>query len=706
MCRRCWGVTPVVIFGWGLASLLLGAGSAWGQEPQSSLPAPREVTPAEEAGVQPLEKGPIHEAFAEPGGPTRGEGLTAPKAPPPPVPEEPPESKPEGENVQWIPGYWYWDKERQDFIWISGFWRNVPPDRVWEPGKWYAENGQWVYRPGFWRPASMSSWRVDLPPPPSPVESGPSTPPPSDTAVWIPGHWEYRDGRYVWRAGYWAYANGVMMWHPPQYLSTGSGYMYVPGYWDYPLEWRGVVYTPVYFTQPVWLTPGWRWRPRLALSLGLGWGWGCGGLFSSLYIGPGWNYYYYGNWWDPWWYTPWWWYPSIYWPPIWNVGVGVGLWYGGWWGWPSGYCPWWCCRVGCWNPLWRHYCWLNRNNPNWRGRVQTATLVSNVGGRSRAVSAVSGVILANSSANRRSGMAASAAGVAAAAARATARQVIQREQSRVVQPAEQVVRTLQQANATRRVQPPPGSAAVSGGPAPRNGTNATTQYRPPTASGIPGAVVSNPPPSVRPNPSTNSPAAGRVGQVPGAGNSSPPIPPNRPVVSPAGSKGPSVSQGPGGSAPPPSVRPNSSLTPSAPNPPPTSRPPLNPPVSSSPGLITPGGSNRPVVPSAPRPTPSTPPASRPSTTPGSPPGVTNLPPSSGVIRPTTPSSLPPAVRPSLPGTVPPAVRPSLPGGVPPAVRPGASGIPGIPGGGIPRGGLPGGVRPGGSVRPAGGGPRR
>ena len=44
------------------------------------------------------------------------------------VPELPPANKPDGPDVQWVPGYWAWDDERQDFIWVSGFWRVPPPD--------------------------------------------------------------------------------------------------------------------------------------------------------------------------------------------------------------------------------------------------------------------------------------------------------------------------------------------------------------------------------------------------------------------------------------------------------------------------------------------------------------------------------------------------------------------------------------------------
>jgi hypothetical protein len=65
-------------------------------------------------------------------------GMTAPKAPPPNVPEVPPDDKPAGDNIQWVPGYWSWDGDKQDFTWISGFWRNVPPGQLWQPGKWKA----------------------------------------------------------------------------------------------------------------------------------------------------------------------------------------------------------------------------------------------------------------------------------------------------------------------------------------------------------------------------------------------------------------------------------------------------------------------------------------------------------------------------------------------------------------------------------------
>src|SRR5262245_24029566 len=53
-------------------------------------------------------RGPVHEAFAAPVERDPEPGIVVAKQPPEPVPELPPDTKPEGDNVQWIPGYWAW----------------------------------------------------------------------------------------------------------------------------------------------------------------------------------------------------------------------------------------------------------------------------------------------------------------------------------------------------------------------------------------------------------------------------------------------------------------------------------------------------------------------------------------------------------------------------------------------------------------------
>src|SRR5439155_20762955 len=115
---------------------------------------------------------------------------------------------PEGDNVAWIPGYWGWDEEAEDFVWVSGFWRVVPPGRAWVPGHWdKVETGyQWVA--GYWAEAqgeqSISSEEQQyLPEPPPSQDVGASTPAPAEDYTYVPGVWVYSVTMYVWRPGYW-----------------------------------------------------------------------------------------------------------------------------------------------------------------------------------------------------------------------------------------------------------------------------------------------------------------------------------------------------------------------------------------------------------------------------------------------------------------------------------------------------------------------
>ena len=188
MTRQFPKLIPFAILG-GLI-LTLTAGVIPAQQPLPQLPPPGAqvaAQPADPDGMDVLTRGPVHEAFA-----TTSEQTVAtpvvPKGPPEPIEELPPDQKPEGDNVQWMPGYWHWDDDADQFIWISGFWRAVPPNKEWVSGYWavVGERHQWVS--GFW--ASTEARAVDyLPQPPESVELGPSTEPPSENHVWTPGCW-------------------------------------------------------------------------------------------------------------------------------------------------------------------------------------------------------------------------------------------------------------------------------------------------------------------------------------------------------------------------------------------------------------------------------------------------------------------------------------------------------------------------------------
>ena len=114
-------------------------------------------------GVEVLARGPMHEAFAAPVVFDPEPGMLVSQAPPSPIEEIPPEEQPEGEYVIWIDGYWSWDDEANSFIWVSGIWRDVPPNREWVPGYWLSTptGSQWSSQRSKCR--RTSSGGVDAP---------------------------------------------------------------------------------------------------------------------------------------------------------------------------------------------------------------------------------------------------------------------------------------------------------------------------------------------------------------------------------------------------------------------------------------------------------------------------------------------------------------------------------------------------------------
>lgn len=239
--------------------------------------------PAADKGIDVLTRGPVHEAYASAVNAEPTPGPLVPKAPPAPIEELPPDEKPEGDNVIWIPGYWSWDEDRADFIWVSGFWRVPPPDRQWVPGAWHESNGEWQYTAGFWTEVQQADFSY-LPQPPAPVNSGPPTPAPSPNHLYAPGAWVYRDTRYVWRPGFWYAYRPNWIYVPAHYNWTPYGYVFVDSYWDYPLRQRGVLFAPVAFNVSVVRAPAFVYRPRYVVYDDF--------LYGALFVRPGCGYYF------------------------------------------------------------------------------------------------------------------------------------------------------------------------------------------------------------------------------------------------------------------------------------------------------------------------------------------------------------------------------------------------------------------------------
>jgi hypothetical protein len=250
------------------------------------LPSPTQTIAVEPDEADVLTRGRLHEAYGELIAYNPQPGIIITKAPPAPVEELPPEMKPAGNNVIWIPGYWWWDEEQNDFVWISGLWRDAPPDCEWVPGYWtpVANGYQWVS--GFWKRKNVGVVQY-LPAPPASLESGPSSAAPGPDYLWVPGTWVYVGGRYVWQAGGWMIARADWVWVPPHYLWTPRGYVYVAGYWDYPFERRGVIFAPVRFRPKTFVRPVVLYRPTVVIETSV--------LTVCLFSRPAYGYYYFGN---------------------------------------------------------------------------------------------------------------------------------------------------------------------------------------------------------------------------------------------------------------------------------------------------------------------------------------------------------------------------------------------------------------------------
>jgi hypothetical protein len=290
-----------------------------------------------DAGINVQARGPLHEAFAQPTTAAPEPTPLVPKAPPDPIPEEPPDKKPDTPNVQWLPGYWSWDADKKDWLWVSGFWRAPPPARQWVPGHWTKADDGWRWIPGFWAPASQGEVNY-LERPPDSLESGPSLPAPDENSIYVPGLWVFRGDRFLWRPGYWLTCRNNWIWCAAHYVWTPRGFVFVNGYWDYPLEDRGLLFAPVCFDRPLWTTPGWCFRPSCVVNIGC--------LFDCCWVCPSRCCYCFGNFYDP---------------------CFARL----------GFVPWFTFGARHHDPLFCHYAWTHRGNTGWvAGLNATFTLRS------------------------------------------------------------------------------------------------------------------------------------------------------------------------------------------------------------------------------------------------------------------------------------------------------------------------------------------
>jgi hypothetical protein len=111
-----------------------------------------------------------HEIFASAARVPPSHPLSVLFPPPSPLAEQPPESKPPGDDVVWVSGYWKWDTRQDNWMWVGGVWVHAPAGQHWVAGYWSMATDGWRWVPGF--------WAKDDPPPPTTTVS-PASPAPT-----------------------------------------------------------------------------------------------------------------------------------------------------------------------------------------------------------------------------------------------------------------------------------------------------------------------------------------------------------------------------------------------------------------------------------------------------------------------------------------------------------------------------------------------
>ncbi len=243
---------------------------------------------AQEASTDDFEiqtRGPIHEAFAEIYQADPQPGLLISKRPPKAIEEAPPTIKLDGKDVVWIPGYWTWDDENQDFLWISGIWRKPPPGMEWAPGYWAEVAGGFRWVSGFWA-RNGEKIVVRQQPPEARAQQEILDAAPEDQ-FWVPGTWQWQNDQYAWSDGYYAPCQSNWVWVPARWKWTPPGYIHLTGYWDYRPTVRAMLFAPVRFQPNVLLRPNLVFTPRVVVDPWI--------AINHFWIRPYYCHYYFGN---------------------------------------------------------------------------------------------------------------------------------------------------------------------------------------------------------------------------------------------------------------------------------------------------------------------------------------------------------------------------------------------------------------------------
>jgi hypothetical protein len=132
---------------------------------------------------------------------------TSVKTPPPPPPRAEVQPPRPSRNARWIPGYWIYEEAK--FHWMAGLW-DVPEEDV----------------------KRELTVQAPTPPPAVPTKDEPLEQPPTRTAVWTPGSWQWDGRAYIWVAGAWRIPPDPQhTWQRATWTVNAGKATFIPGGW-------------------------------------------------------------------------------------------------------------------------------------------------------------------------------------------------------------------------------------------------------------------------------------------------------------------------------------------------------------------------------------------------------------------------------------------------------------------------------------------
>lgn len=267
-----------------------------------------------------VELKPVHEALVTRVSPLAPIEVIS-QQPPAPRYEQPPAQP--NPNMQWIEGYWAWDRDARDFVWVCGIWRLAPSSHSWVSGYWQNSNNGYWWVGGYWNKDGSLALVSKKAPPNAPEEK--MGRPPSDQYFWAPGYWNYQSGsqQFSWLGGSWQPYDDHVVFVPAFWQYRPEGYMFHPAFWDWTLADRGQAYdcdggaALVPLPAETIISRIYVWYPDYSVFFWFHWHC-CNDFWLDCWCSPpwwGWWGWWGFSWADSWWLWWWWGHPGFAGPP-------------------------------------------------------------------------------------------------------------------------------------------------------------------------------------------------------------------------------------------------------------------------------------------------------------------------------------------------------------------------------------------------------